>query len=155
MEHVNLPRGLEREHVHYHGHDYSLRGSETRTLTTVGAFRAVPASDLRDSFDQPLDPNRVLIFLHPMPDFSDPNWNTPALNEARWKATMRVKLNEAADTVTLPADVLTASRAALAAETVLYRLIVVQVAAEVVDQRLLARGRRHRAADRLGARKRL
>jgi hypothetical protein len=23
MEHVNLPRGLEREHVHYHGHDYS------------------------------------------------------------------------------------------------------------------------------------
>jgi hypothetical protein len=56
MEHVNLPRGLEREHVHYHGHDYTLRGSETRTLTTVGAFRAVPASDLRDSFDQPLDP---------------------------------------------------------------------------------------------------
>ena len=34
MEHVNLPRGLEREHVHYHGHDYTLRGSETRTLTT-------------------------------------------------------------------------------------------------------------------------
>jgi hypothetical protein len=34
----------------------TLRGSETRTLTTVGAFRAVPASDLRDSFDQPLDP---------------------------------------------------------------------------------------------------
>jgi hypothetical protein len=47
MEHVNLPRGLEREHVHYHGHDYTLRGSETRTLTTVGAFRAVPAHDLR------------------------------------------------------------------------------------------------------------
>ena len=56
MEHVNLPRGLEREHVHYHGHDYTLRGSETRTLTTVGAFRAVPANDLRDRFDQPLDP---------------------------------------------------------------------------------------------------
>jgi len=56
MEHVNLPRGLEREHVHYHGHDYTLRGSETRTLTTVGAFRAVPSSDLRDSYDQPLDP---------------------------------------------------------------------------------------------------
>ena len=43
MEHVSLPRGLEREHVHYHGHDYTLRGSETRTLTTVGAFRVVPA----------------------------------------------------------------------------------------------------------------
>jgi hypothetical protein len=23
MEHVNLSRGLEREHVHYHGHDYT------------------------------------------------------------------------------------------------------------------------------------
>ena len=56
MEHVNLPRGLEREHVHHHGHDYTLRGSETRTLTTVGAFRAVPANDLRDTFDRPLDP---------------------------------------------------------------------------------------------------
>jgi hypothetical protein len=56
MEHVNLPRGLEREHVHYHGHDYTLRGSETRTLTTAGAFRAVPANDLRDTFDRPLDP---------------------------------------------------------------------------------------------------
>jgi hypothetical protein len=56
MEHVSLPRGLEREHVHYHGHDYTLRGSETRTLTTVGAFRAVPTNDLRDTFDRPLDP---------------------------------------------------------------------------------------------------
>ena len=39
MHHVSLPHGREREHVHYHGHDYTLRGSETRTLTTVGAFR--------------------------------------------------------------------------------------------------------------------
>ncbi len=38
MEHVNLPRGREREHVRHHGHDYTRRGSETRTLTTVGAF---------------------------------------------------------------------------------------------------------------------
>src|SRR5260370_40090275 len=56
MEHVDLPRGLGREHVHTHDHDYNLRGSETRTLTTVGAFRVVPASDLRDTFDLPLDP---------------------------------------------------------------------------------------------------
>ena len=42
-EHVNLRRGLEREHVHYHGHEYTLRGSETRTLTTdvEGKVRAV------------------------------------------------------------------------------------------------------------------
>src|ERR1700730_7394406 len=58
MEHVDLPRGLDREHVHTHDHDYTLRGSETRTLTTVGAFRVVPASDLRDKFDQPLDPRQ-------------------------------------------------------------------------------------------------
>ena len=43
-EHVNLPRGLDREHVHYPDHDYTLRGSESRTLATVGAFRVVPAT---------------------------------------------------------------------------------------------------------------
>jgi hypothetical protein len=31
MEHVKPPRGLEREDVHHHGHDYTLRSSETRT----------------------------------------------------------------------------------------------------------------------------
>jgi hypothetical protein len=56
MANVDLPRGLDREHVHSHDHDYALRGSETRTLTTVGAFRVVPANDLRDKFDQSLDP---------------------------------------------------------------------------------------------------
>ena len=67
MEHVNLPRGLEREHVHYHGHDYTLRGAETRTLTTVGAFRAVPVHDLRDRFDRPLDPLRPRRLAHRQP----------------------------------------------------------------------------------------
>jgi len=56
MEHVDLPRGLDREHVHSHDHDYTLRGSETRTLTTVGAFRVVPVNDLRDTFDRSLEP---------------------------------------------------------------------------------------------------
>src|SRR5207245_8845716 len=56
MEHVDLPRGLDREHVRTHDHDYTLRGSETRTLTTVGAFRLVPPNDLRDTFDRSLDP---------------------------------------------------------------------------------------------------
>lgn len=56
MDHVDLPRGLEREHVHYRGHEYTLRGSETRTLTSVGAFRVARADDLRDTFDKPLDP---------------------------------------------------------------------------------------------------
>ena len=54
--HVDLPRGRDREHVHHRGHDYTLRGSESRTLSAVGAFRAIPANDLRDTFDKPLDP---------------------------------------------------------------------------------------------------
>jgi len=45
---LDLPRGLERERVHVHGHDYELRGSEVRTLSTIGAFRVVPLSDLHD-----------------------------------------------------------------------------------------------------------
>lgn len=47
---LDLPRGPERERVHVHGHgtDYQLRGSEIRALATIGAFRVVPADDLRD-----------------------------------------------------------------------------------------------------------
>lgn len=45
---LDLPRGLERERVHVHSHDYQLRGSEVRTLATIGAFRVVPVSDLHD-----------------------------------------------------------------------------------------------------------
>lgn len=45
---LDLPRGLEREHVHVHGEEYRLRGSEVRALATIGAFRVVPADDLRD-----------------------------------------------------------------------------------------------------------
>ena len=49
---LELPRGRERDS------DVTLRGSEVRTLATVGAFRVVPAGDLRDGQDRPLDPNR-------------------------------------------------------------------------------------------------
>ena len=45
---LDLPRGLERERVHVHGHDYDLRASEVRTLSAIGAFRVVPLSDLHD-----------------------------------------------------------------------------------------------------------
>lgn len=45
---LDLPQGLERERVHVHDHDYELRGSEVRTLATLGAFRVVPLSDLHD-----------------------------------------------------------------------------------------------------------
>src|SRR5262249_48350552 len=53
---LNLPRGRERELVHDRHREYTLRGSETRTLAAVGAFRGVSSRDLRDHHDRPLDP---------------------------------------------------------------------------------------------------
>ncbi len=53
---LDLPRGLEREMVRDRDREYTLRGSETRTLATVGAFRVVSSRDLRDHHDRPLDP---------------------------------------------------------------------------------------------------
>lgn len=53
---LNLPRGVDRELVRDRDRDYTLRGSESRTLATVGAFRVVSSSDLRDGRDRPLDP---------------------------------------------------------------------------------------------------
>jgi hypothetical protein len=41
-----LPRGEDRERVHVGAQSVSLRGSETRLLATVGAFRIVDARDL-------------------------------------------------------------------------------------------------------------
>ena len=58
ISHVDLPRGPERVRVRERDYEYTLRGSESRALTTVGAFRVVPAGDLRDGEDRPLDPRR-------------------------------------------------------------------------------------------------
>jgi hypothetical protein len=56
MRDLNLPRGLDREIVRDRDREYTLRGSETRTLATVGAFRVVSSRDLRDYNDRPTDP---------------------------------------------------------------------------------------------------
>lgn len=53
---VHLPRGPERELVRDRERVYTLRGSESRTLATVGAFRVVSSRDLRDDRDRPPDP---------------------------------------------------------------------------------------------------
>lgn len=55
---LDLPRGSERERVHIRTRTYELRGSEVRALATVGAFRVVPASDLRDHNGQSADPRK-------------------------------------------------------------------------------------------------
>ena len=50
-----LPRGLDREPVFVGNEQYDLRGSEVRTLATVGAFRVVAIDDLRDHGDRAAD----------------------------------------------------------------------------------------------------
>jgi hypothetical protein len=54
--HVDLPRGREREHVWVRDRVHMLRGSESRTLASVGAFRVIRADDLRDAHGKALDP---------------------------------------------------------------------------------------------------
>jgi len=49
LEGLDLPRGLERELVHDRDREYTLRGSESRTLSVVGAFRVVSSRDLLES----------------------------------------------------------------------------------------------------------
>jgi hypothetical protein len=56
MRDLKLSRGEEREIVRDRDREYRLRGSEIRTLSTVGAFRVVPASKLRDHSAAPVDP---------------------------------------------------------------------------------------------------
>jgi len=53
---LDVPRGRARARVRVRTQTYTLRGSEARTLATVGAFRVVAAGDLRDHRDRPLDP---------------------------------------------------------------------------------------------------
>jgi uncharacterized membrane protein YgcG len=53
---VNLPRGMEREIVRHRDREYTLRGSESHTLATVGSFRVISSRDLRDGRDRELDP---------------------------------------------------------------------------------------------------
>ena len=53
---LDLPRGLKREIVRDRDREYTLRGSESRTLATVGAFRVVSSRDLRDDDDRPANP---------------------------------------------------------------------------------------------------
>jgi hypothetical protein len=57
VEGLDLPRGLEREIVlDERDRSYELNGEDSRTLATVGAFRVVSESDLRDSREGAFDP---------------------------------------------------------------------------------------------------
>jgi hypothetical protein len=54
--HLWLPSGPDREIVRDRDREYTLRGSESRTLATVGAFRVVSSRDLLDHNNRPTDP---------------------------------------------------------------------------------------------------
>jgi hypothetical protein len=53
---LDLPRGPHREKVRVRGRDYELSGNDVRVMTKVGAFRVVPANELRAS--NPRTPTR-------------------------------------------------------------------------------------------------
>jgi hypothetical protein len=54
---LHLPREEDREHVEHRRREYSLNGSETRALATVGAFRVVSPSDFaHDPSDRHVSP---------------------------------------------------------------------------------------------------
>jgi hypothetical protein len=55
---LDLPRGPERELVRDRDREYTLRGSESRTLSLVGVFRVIPARDLQDHDGRPCDPRK-------------------------------------------------------------------------------------------------
>ena len=59
VDKLDLPRGTDREMVLHRDREYTLRDSESRTLSIVGAFRVVSSRDLRDHDGQPLDPAKA------------------------------------------------------------------------------------------------
>jgi hypothetical protein len=53
MDRLRLPQARRRERVSAGDRTYQLRGSESRLLATLGAFRVVPVGDLTDSSPSP------------------------------------------------------------------------------------------------------
>lgn len=51
---LDVPRGLQRERLAEGEREYDLRGSQVRALAAIGAFRVVPAGELRDAHDAPM-----------------------------------------------------------------------------------------------------
>lgn len=56
MRDLDLPRGHDRQRAHDRDREYTLRESESRTLSTIGAFRVVSSRDLTDHQGRQMDP---------------------------------------------------------------------------------------------------
>lgn len=63
MRDIDLPDSREREVVHDRDREFTLDGSDTRTLSTIGSFRVVPERDLRDPRDEAFDDRHDLRHL--------------------------------------------------------------------------------------------
>lgn len=63
MRELDVPDSRERELVHERDREYTLSGSDTRALSTIGAFRLVPERDLRDPRDATFDTREDLRHL--------------------------------------------------------------------------------------------
>lgn len=57
VNNLDLPRDRERELVHDRDREYRLRGSESRALSLVGAFRVIPSQHLHDQNGRTYDPH--------------------------------------------------------------------------------------------------
>ena len=82
MDGLSLPRTETRERVTVDDRVYHLRGSEARTLATVGAFRLVPADQLDERRGDVLE-RRPPASGRPGPDRAQDDHRQPAA-DARW-----------------------------------------------------------------------
>ena len=80
---LDLPRGPSRERVRAHDREYRLSGADVRVLATVGAFRVVPAGDLREP--NPRTPTRPARDLERLRD------RRPRADDARTSSGARAR----------------------------------------------------------------
>src|SRR4051812_8331895 len=78
---LDLPRGPSRERVRANSREYRLSGDDVRVLATVGAFRVVPASDLREP--NPRTPTRPARDLERLRDLGLVSTSPYILGRAR------------------------------------------------------------------------
>src|SRR5678815_4502271 len=78
---LDLPRGSSRERVRVNDTEYRLSGDDVRVLATVGAFRVVPAGDLREP--NPKTPTRPARDLERLRDLGLVSTSPYILGRAR------------------------------------------------------------------------
>src|SRR4029453_1712291 len=86
---LDLPRGSSRERIRANNREYRLSGDDARVLATVGAFRVIPASDLRQP--NPRTPTRPARGLERLPDLGRVSPTPYVLGRTRTTLVMLTK----------------------------------------------------------------